>query len=103
MDVGALISPLHRGKTGRVNVAALAGSTALFLGPSGWAPYGGGIFPAYGSGPLPRTVPVSIASGLDFSGLQGMQLVMGYGVGDDDTAAAERVRAGRFQVVHTLN
>ncbi len=103
VDVGATVSTLHRGKTGRVYVAALAGSTVLFLGPNGWAPYTGGAFPAYLSGALPRTVPVRIASGLNFSGLEGVQLVVGYGVGDDATAAAEMVRAGRYQVVHTLN
>ncbi|EJE53851.1 hypothetical protein PMI14_01246 [Acidovorax sp. CF316] len=32
-----------------------------------------------------------------------MQLVVGYGVGDDASAAAEMVRAGRYRVVHTLN
>ncbi len=103
VDVGATVSTLHRGKTGRVYVAALAGSTVLFLGPNGWAPYTGGAFPAYLGGPLPRTVPVRIASGLNFSGLEGVQLVVGYGVGDDASAAAEMIRAGRYQVVHTLN
>ena len=103
VDVGATVSTLHRGKTGRVYVAALAGSTLLFLGPNGWAPYTGGAVPAYLGGPLPRTVPVRIASGVNFSGLEGVQLVVGYGVGDDASAAAEMVRAGRYQVVHTLN
>ena len=103
VDVGATVSTLHRGKTGRVYVAALAGSTVLFLGPNGWAPYTGGAFPAYLSGALPRSVPVRIASGLNFSGLEGVQLVVGYGVGDDAAAAAEMVRAGRYQVVHTLH
>ncbi len=103
IDVAAAISPLHRGKTGRVYVAAFAGSTVVFLGPNGWVPYTGGAFPAYRSGPLPRTVPVGIASGLNLSGLEGVNLVVGYGVGDDASAAAEMVRAGRYRVVHTLN
>ena len=103
LDVGAMVSTLHRGKTGRVYVAAFAGSTVLFLGPNGWVPYTGGAFPAYLSGALPRTVPVRIASGLNFSGLEGVQLAVGYGVGDDASAAAEMVRAGRYQVVHTLH
>lgn len=103
VDVAAAISPLHRGKTGRVYVAAFLGSTVVFLGPNGWAPYTGGAFPAYRSGALPRTVAVNIASGLNFSGLESVNLVVGYGVGDDVSAAAEMVRAGRFKVVHTLN
>jgi alpha-tubulin suppressor-like RCC1 family protein len=103
VDVAAAVSTLHRGKTGRVYVAALAGSILLFLGPNGWTPYTGGAVPAYLGGPLPRTVPVRIASGLNFSGLEGVQLVVGYGVGDDASAAAEMVRAGRYKVVHTLN
>ena len=103
VDVGATVSTLHRGKMGRVYVAALAGSTLLFLGPNGWASYTGGAVPAYLGGPLPRTVPVRIASGVNFSGLEGVQLVVGYGVGDDASAAAEMVRAGRYKVVHTLN
>lgn len=103
VDVGATVSTLHRGKTGRVYVAAVAGSAVLFLGPNGWSPYTGGTVPAYLSGPLPRTVPVRIASGLNFTGLEGVQLVVGYGVGDDATAVPEMLRAGRFQAVHTLN
>jgi alpha-tubulin suppressor-like RCC1 family protein len=103
LDVGATVSTLHRGKTGRVYVAAFAGSTVVFLGPNGWVPYTGGAFPAYLSGALPRTVPVRIASGLNLSGLEGVNLVVGYGVGDDAAAVAEMVRAGRFQVVHTLH
>lgn len=103
VDVGANISTLHRGKTGRVYVAAVAGSALLFLGPNGWSPYMGGAVPAYLSGALPRTVPVRIASGLNFTGLEGVQLVVGYGVGDDASAVAEMVRAGRYQIVHTLN
>lgn len=103
VDVGASISTLHRGKTGRVYVAAVAGSNLLFLGTQGWEVYTGGAIPAYLSGPLPRTVPVRIASGLDFRGLEGVQLVVGYGVGDDASAVPEMLRAGRFQVVHTLH
>ena len=103
MDVSASISTLHRGKTGRVYVAALAGANLLFLGPQGWSIYNGGVVPAYLSGPLPRTVPARLASGLDFRGLEGVQLVVGYGVGDDESAVLEMLRAGRFQAVHTLH
>jgi alpha-tubulin suppressor-like RCC1 family protein len=103
LDAAAAISPLHRGKTGRVYVAAFAGSAVVFLGPNGWVPYTGGAFPAYLSGALPRSVPVRMASGLNLSGLEGVNLVVGYGVGDDTAAVAEMVRAGRFQVVHTLH
>lgn len=103
VDVSASISPLHRGKIGRVYVAAIAGQTLLFLGPEGWTAFNGVSAPAYLSGPLPRSVPVNIASGLDFRGLEGVQLVVGYGVGDDVTAVQEMLRTGRFQVVHTLH
>jgi alpha-tubulin suppressor-like RCC1 family protein len=103
VDVAASISPLHRGKTGRIYVAAVAGANLLFLSPNGWSVYRGGAVPAYHSAALPRVMPVRIASGLDFSGLQGVQLVVGYGVGDDAQAVVEMLRAGRFQVVHTLN
>ena len=103
VDVGASISPLHRGKTGQVYVAALAGSTILFLGPNGWTAYQGGVAPAYMSGSLPRILPVRIASGLNFTGLEGVSLVLGYGVGIGADSWSEMIRSGRFQLVHTLN
>lgn len=103
LDVAATVSTLHRGKTGRVYVAAIAGSGLVFLGPNGWVAYTGGAIPAYLSGPLPRSVPVRLTSGLNLTGLAGVQLVVGYGLGDDTAAVTEMVRSGRFQIVHTLN
>ena len=102
VDVGADISPLHRGKKGRVYVAALAGSNLFFLTEGGWSPYVGGQLPVYAGGALPRTVTVRIGSGADFRALAGVQLVVGYGLGDDAEAPVEMVRTGRFQIVHTL-
>jgi hypothetical protein len=104
VDVAAAVSTLHRGKTGRVYVAAQTGSGLFFLGSSGWVPYTTvAAIPPYLSGPLPRSVPVLLASGQNHTGLEGVQLLVGYGLGDDTAAVTEMLRSGRYQTVLTLN
>ena len=104
VDVAAAVSTLHRGKTGRVYVAAQTGSGLFFLGSNGWMPYTSvAAIPPYLSGALPRSVPVRLASGENLAGLKGVQLLVGYGLGDDAAAVTEMLRSGRYQTVHTLN
>ena len=104
VDVAASVSTLHRGKTGRVYVAAQTGSGLFFLGSSGWVPFTSvAAIPPYLSGALPRTVPARLASGENLTGLKGVQLLVGYGLGDDTAAVTEMLRSGRYQTVHTLN
>lgn len=104
VDVSAAVSTLHRGKTGRAYVAAQVGSSLFFLGANGWVPYTTiAAIPPYMSGPLPRSLPVRLASGENLTGLKGVQLLVGYGLGDDTAAVTEMLRAGRYQTVHTLN
>ncbi len=104
VDVAAAVSTLHRGKAGRVYLAAQTGSGLFFLGSNGWVPYTSvAAIPAYLSGALPRSVPARLASGQNLTGLEGVQLLVGYGLGDDTAAVTEMLRSGRYQVVHTLN
>lgn len=104
VDVTAAVSTLHRGKTGRVYVAAQTGSGLFFLGSNGWVPFTSiAAIPPYLSGALPRSVPARLASGENLTGLKGVQLLVGYGLGDDTAAVTEMLRSGRYQTVHTLN
>lgn len=104
VDVAATVSTLHRGKIGRFYVAAQVGSSLYFLGSNGWVPYTSvAAIPPYQAGPLPRSVSMQLASAQNLTGLAGVQLLVGYGLGDDAAAVTEMLRAGRYQVVHTLN
>ena len=104
VGVAATVSTLHRGKTGRVYVAAQTGSGFFFLGSNGWVPFTSvAAIPSYLSGSLPRSVPVRLADGQHLSGLGGVQLLVGYGLGDDAAAVTEMLRSGRYQTVHMSN
>lgn len=104
VDVAATVSTLHRGKIGRVYVAAQVGSSLYFLGSNGWVPYTTvAAIPPYQAGALPRSVPVRLASAQNLTDLAGVQLLVGYGLGGDTAAVTEMLRSGRYQVVHTLN
>lgn len=102
IDVGAAISTLHRGKKGRVYVAAAVGGVLFLMGPDGWKPYDGASITPYFAGTLPRLMSVRIGANLNLSGLTGVDVYVGYGVGEGAVADIEMLRSSRYKTVLTL-
>jgi alpha-tubulin suppressor-like RCC1 family protein len=107
LNVGVAPSPADVGKIGATFVAvALPNGTLLFNNgtPSGWTPYTGGTPPAYSLGPLPRHLPMPLASNLNLTGITGVRVFTAYGVGADvGSAVADLLARGTFGVALTIN
>ncbi len=107
LNVGVAPIPADVGKTGATFVAvALANGTLLFNNgtPAGWTVYAGGNPPAYSLGPLPRHLPMPLASNLNLTGITGVRVFTAYGVGADVGAAvADLLARGTFGVALSIN
>jgi uncharacterized protein (DUF1800 family) len=85
LNLNAVITPatVDQSNAGNLYVAAVYGSSIVFLTPSGWTTWAGGPFPSYLTGPLSQTsVPVSV--NYDVSGLQCLLVFAGYGRDQQD-------------------
>jgi alpha-tubulin suppressor-like RCC1 family protein len=89
VNVGLSPLPADVGAEGRVYLAAVLpdGSLYLYSDATGWQLYGGGTLPAYLSGPLSRHVAMLLFRDLDLTGIAGVKLALGYGLGSSDVAA----------------
>ena len=105
VNVGLSPLPADVGAEGRVYLAAILpdGSLYLYSDATGWQLYAGGNLPAYLSGPLSRHVPLPLFRDLDLTGIAGVKLALGYGLGSSDTAAqADMLTRGLVAEVLTL-
>lgn len=103
IDVGFAPAAADVGKMGRLYIAAQLPDGALFLlNQSGdFEAYTDGALPYLYEGELPRHAPITFGSG-DFSGVSGVTLILGYGVGNGAAAEAELFQSGRYVDVLTL-
>jgi uncharacterized protein (DUF1800 family) len=69
---------VDRGTAGSYWVAAGYSNSILFLTPGGWLPWASGPFPAYATGSL-NALTVPIVTSTNVSGLECLELLVGYG------------------------
>jgi alpha-tubulin suppressor-like RCC1 family protein len=102
VNAGVMFSPAHWNSTGSAYLAAQLPNGQLFIysPAAGWALYNPSVpIPAVYSGTLRGMLPLAIGT-MDFRGLAGTQVLVGYGLGS--TADSEMLAAGRYTVVLTL-
>jgi len=88
------------GQYGSIYVAAQLpaslGSSWYVHNGSQWTPWSGGALPAYSSGILGNTT-VPVLSGLDVRGLEGTNVIVGYGRSESDLLTNQK-----YAVIHTI-
>lgn len=85
LNLNVVITPatIDQSGAGSLFVAAVYDGSALFLTPAGWAPWTGGLFPAYFTGPLRQTsIPISASN--DVSAFPCFTIYAGYGLDQTD-------------------
>lgn len=103
VDVGVMFAPAHWTTTGKAYLAAMLpnGQLYIYSTATGWAPYNPSApIPAVYTGSLKGMLPLSVGT-MDFRGLAGTQLIVGYGLGSS-AADSEMLGSGRYTVVLTL-
>lgn len=85
LNLNAVITPatVDQSGAGSLFVAAVYGSSIVFLTPAGWAPWASGPFPSYLIGPLSQA-SVPISANYDVSGLPCLLVLAGYGRDQQD-------------------
>ena len=97
----------HAGQQGRIYVAAKIGNDFYYMNPNksfvNVANLATDPLPAFYSGTLMATHLANLVTNADVSGLIGVELFIGYGIGATDAAAkAEHFNANRYAHVHTI-
>ncbi|MBI5938234.1 MAG: hypothetical protein HY850_10340 [Betaproteobacteria bacterium] len=105
VDVGVAVAPSHVGATGEIYLVAIAAGGAIYVadGTGAWGAYDPQkpIAP-YFKGGLPSRFPIPVVQDANFSGLEGLALIVGYGLGSDATANSDMLNNKRYGVVVTL-
>ncbi len=105
IDVGVAVAPSHVGSAGEIYLVAILPNGAIYVGESNgaWGPYDPQKpFAPYFKGTLPSRYPIPIIQDGDFSGLEGLALVVGYGLGSDSAANSDMLNNKRYSAVLTL-
>lgn len=105
VDVGVAVAPAHVGQNGQIYLAAqLPNGALLLLDANGnFVPYDPTkIFPALYKGQLPKRFPKNLTRDIDLSGVSGVSLIMGYGLGSGAAADADMLTNNRYSVLLQL-
>jgi hypothetical protein len=98
----------HQHERGSIYVAAIVSGQAYFLSANGsWAAFTTGITPgAYATGELPASLVIPIVKDADLGGMQGAQIVIGYGISGliatPGYAFNKMINAANYWVAYTV-
>ncbi len=100
IDMGVGMAPSDIGAQGQVYAALLfPNGTIYMISPSGYTVLGSTPnVPFMYAGKLSTHYPVHLGDNLDFSGMTGGVLLMGYGVGTGDAALIDMMAKSRFGI-----
>lgn len=105
IDVGVAAAPAHAGSAGEIYLVAILPGGAVYVADDagGWGPYDPQKpFAPYFKGTLPSRYPIPIVQDANFSGLEGLVLVVGYGLGSGSAANSDMLNNKRYSAVLTL-
>ena len=105
LSVGVAVAPAHVGQTGEVYLVIVlpTGQILVFNTAGQLLPYDPAkpIEP-FLKGALPARLPLALGSNVDLTGLDGTQIIVGYGLGSGAAANADLLGGGRFGAVLSL-
>lgn len=106
VDVGIAVAPAHANQNGQIYLAALLpNGTLLLMDANGsFVPYDPAKpLPTIYKGLLPSRLPINLTRDVDLSGVSGVALLMGYGLGSGAAADADMLTNIRYSALLQLN
>lgn len=105
LDLGFSPLPADVGREARIVLGAQLpdGSLYLYSPAAGWQPWNGGALPVFTRAVLSRHAAFRLYDAADLRGTAGLRLLLGYGVGgSDEAAAADLLARGLYGVALML-